>query len=330
MNVAEWSQVEGRGSALLAGTPLVRLARLGQGLPGRIAVKVESKNPGGSVKDRVAAALVADAERSGALGPGGSFVAATSGNTGVSLAQLAAAKGYRAHLVVPEPWARERLALLLYLGADVSLTEGTSLGPARERARALASTRGAVLLDQFTSPANVDAHRLGTARELARQLDAPLQAFVAGVGTGGTIVGVALGLREALGERPPRIVAVEPAASAVLSGGRPGAHGIQGIGAGFVPPLYRADVVDEVVPVTDDEAWAATQRLAREEGILAGVSSGAALVAALREAARPEAAGKLVVTLVCDSGERYVSVPDASAPPRAIARPKAARKVPSR
>ena len=187
-----------------------------------------------------------------------------------------------------------------------------------------------MLLDQFTSPANVDAHRLGTARELARQLDALLQAFVAGgVGTGGTIVGVALGLREALGERPPRIVAVEPAASAVLrAAARSPRH--PGHRRGFVPPLYRADVVDEVVPVTDDEAWAATQRLAREEGILAGVSSGAALVAALREAARPEAAGKLVVTPVCDSGERYVSVPDASAPPRAIARPKAARKVPSR
>lgn len=289
-------------------TPLLELRRLTAGLPGRVAVKLESRNPSGSVKDRVAEALVDEAEQRGALRPGGTIVAPTSGNTGISLAHLGAVRRYKVKLVLPEDWSHERIALLLYLGADVVLTPGGAMRPAIDKARELvASTPGALLIDQFGSPANPDVHRRTTAEEIWRDSGGEVAAFVAGVGTGGTITGVAQGLRA---HKPAvRIIAVEPAASAVLSGQPAGAHAIQGIGAGFVPPLLRFDLLDEIIPVTDDEAFACTRRLALEEGILAGVSSGAAVHAALAFASRDGAAGKLVVTMVCDSGERYVTAP---------------------
>jgi cysteine synthase A len=289
-------------------TPLLELRRLAAGLPGRVAVKLESRNPSGSVKDRVAVALVDEAEREGLLRPGGTLVAPTSGNTGIALAHIGAARGYKVKLALPEAWSHERVALLLYLGADVLLTPGSSMRAAVERARnAVATTPGAVLIDQFTSPANPEAHRRTTAEEIWRDSGGQVAAFVAGVGTGGTVTGVGLGLRA---HKPGvRIVAVEPASSAVLSGEPAGPHAIQGLGAGFVPPLLRFDVIDEIVPVTDEQAFACTRRLALEEGVLAGVSSGAALSAALEYAARDSSAGKLIVTMVCDSGERYVTAP---------------------
>jgi cysteine synthase A len=289
-------------------TPLLELGRLSAGLPGRIAVKVESRNPSGSVKDRVAAALVGEAEASGALRPGSTIVAPTSGNTGLALAHLGAARGYKVRLTMPEDWSHERIALLLYLGADVIVTEGGGMHAAMDRARALvASTPGAVLIDQFHSPANPAVHKHTTAVEIWADTGGEVAVFVAGVGTGGTITGVSQGLRA---HRPGvRIVAVEPASSAVLSGQPAGKHAIQGIGAGFVPPLLRFDLIDEILPVTDEQAFACTQRLAREEGILAGVSSGASVAAALQVASRPSSEGKLVVAMVCDSGERYVTTP---------------------
>jgi cysteine synthase A len=289
-------------------TPLLELRRVASKLPGRIAVKIESRNPSGSVKDRVAAALLDEAIAAGRLRPGGTIVAATSGNTGIALAHMGAARGYKVRLTVPEAWSHERIALLLYLGADVVVTAGHGMRAAVERAKAIvASTPDAVLLDQFASPANPRIHRRTTAREIREDAGAAVGAFVAGVGTGGTITGVAQGLR---GHAPGvRVVAVEPAGSAVLSGKSPGTHAIQGIGAGFVPPLLRLDLVDEIQAVSDEEAFAHAARLAREEGILAGISSGAALAAALRVAARQDMSGKLVVAMVCDSGERYVTSP---------------------
>ena len=295
-------------------TPLLELRRLTAGLPGRVAVKLESRNPSGSVKDRVAAALVDEAERKGLLRTGGKLVAATSGNTGIALAHIGAARGYKVQLVLPENWSHERIALLLYLGADVILTPGNDMRTAVHRARDVAaSTPGAVLVDQFGSSANPDVHRRTTAAEIWRGSGGQVAAFVAGVGTGGTITGVALGLRE----RKPgvRIVAVEPASSAVLSGEPAGVHAIQGLGAGFVPPLLRFDVLDEIATITDEQAFACTRRLAREEGVLAGVSSGAAVSVALALASRESMAGKLVVTMVCDSGERYVTAPRPEARP---------------
>ena len=289
-------------------TPIIELHRLTKGLPGRVAVKLETSNPTGSVKDRVASALVDEAEAAGALRAGGTVVAATSGNTGLALAQIATARGYRVKLVIPEQWSSERIPLLLYMGADVVRTPGATMPPAIERARKEARDQaGAVLLDQFISPANPEVHRRTTAEEIWRATGGQVAVFVAGVGTGGTITGVGLGLRA---HRPDvRLVAVEPASSAVLSGARPGPHAIQGIGAGFVPPLLRRDLIDEVIAVTDEEAFERSRDLARVEGILAGVSSGASLSAALRLAARRENADKLIVTVAADSGERYVTTP---------------------
>jgi cysteine synthase A len=289
-------------------TPLVELRHVTLGLPGRIAVKLESRNPSSSVKDRVATALVEEAETRGQLRPGGILVAATSGNTGVALAHLAASRGYKVRLAIPEDWSHERLALLLYLGADVVTTPGGGMRAATERARTIAAaTRGAILLDQFQSPANAAVHLRTTAEEIWTDSTGKVAAFVAGVGTGGTISGVAEGLRA---QNPAvRIIAVEPARSPVLSGGAAGPHAIQGIGAGFVPPLFRFDLVDEIVPVNDEDAFGCTQRLAREEGILAGVSSGATLHAALQLAGRKVMADKLIVTMVFDSAERYVTSP---------------------
>jgi len=289
-------------------TPLVELRRIASGLHARIAAKLELRGPCASVKDRVGVAMIADAERRGLLKPGATLVEPTSGNTGISLAFVAAARGYRLRLTMPATMSRERVALLRHLGADVVLTPGVLMQPAVDKARQLlAETPGAVMLDQFNNPANPEVHRQTTALEIWEDTDGAVDIFVAGVGTGGTLTGVG----EVLKQHKPsvRVVAVEPAGCAVLSGGKPGPHLIQGIGAGFVPPILNRSVIDEVVAISDEEAFEHSRRLAREQGILAGVSSGAALAAAVRLASRPENAGKLVVTMVGDTGERYVNSP---------------------
>jgi cysteine synthase A len=291
----------------LGHTPLVRLRRVGTELPGRVAVKLESRNPSGSVKDRIGLAMIEDAERRGALRPGGTIVESTSGNTGIALASVAAAKGYKLILPMPERMSTERMALLRLLGAEVVLTPGALMRDAVERARQIADELGAVHLRQFENAANPEVHRRTTAIELWDDTGGEIDVFVAGVGTGGTITGVG----EVLKQRRPgvHIVAVEPEAAAVLSGRAPRNHLIQGIGAGFVPPILNRDVIDEVIAVAEDDALAHARLLAKQEGILAGISSGAALFAALTVAARPEMAGKNIVTMVCDSSERYVTTP---------------------
>jgi cysteine synthase A len=287
-------------------TPLVVLSHLSANLPARVAVKLESRNPTGSVKDRVAAALVGEAEEHGLLYPGCTLVAATSGNTGLALARIGALRGYRVRLTIPAEWSSERLALFLHLGADVVVVRG-NMGDAVSRARDIAKTSRAVLLDQFTSMANTNIHRETTSREIWDDTAGEVAAFVAGVGSGGTLMGVASGLRAR--RHGLYVVAVEPSGSPVLSGGTMGTHRIQGIGAGFVPPLFEFNQVDEVLTVSDEEAFECTRRLALEEGILAGVSSGACVASALRLAQRKTMAGKLIVTMVSDSAERYVISP---------------------
>jgi cysteine synthase len=289
-------------------TPLVSLARVGRGLAGRLAGKLESHNPCGSVKDRIGVAMVDDAERAGRLKPGATIIEPTSGNTGIALAFVAAARGYRLVVTMPERMSAERAALLRYLGAEVVTTPGTLMRDAVARAEELRQqTPDAVVLGQFTNPANPEIHRRTTAVEIWDDTAGEVDVFLAGVGTGGTITGVG----EVLKQRKPgvQVVAVEPAKAAVLSGGTPGNHLIQGIGAGFVPPILNRAVIDEVVAVTEDEAFGCARRLAREEGILAGISSGAVLAAALAIAERPASAGKLLVMVLPDSGERYVSTP---------------------
>ncbi len=287
-------------------TPLVELKRLGRGLGVRLVAKLETFNPSASVKDRVAAAMISAAEADERLKPGATLVEATSGNTGIGLAVAAAAKGYRLVLTMPERMSKERRALLEYLGAEVVLTEGTLMKPAVDKAKALvASTPGAVMLDQFSNPANADVHRRVTAEELWTDTEGRVDLFIAGVGTGGTITGVGRALKA---KKPSvRIVAVEPDKCAVLSGGAPGHHLIQGIGAGFVPPILDRSVIDEVVTVSEDDAFANARRLARAEGIGAGISSGAVLTAALKLA--PRHPDKLIVVLLADSGERYLTTP---------------------
>ena len=289
-------------------TPLVRLSRVGQGLHGILLGKIESKNPGGSVKDRIGLAMIEDAERRGLLGPGSVLVEPTSGNTGIALAMVAAAKGYRLILTMPESMSSERVALLRAFGADVVRTPGTLMVQAVERAKQIVSeTKGAVMLQQFENPANPAAHRATTGPEIWEDTGGTVDCVVSGVGTGGTITGVG----EVLKAKKPsvRMVAVEPRNAAALSGGRVGPHFIQGIGAGFVPKILRRDIIDEVLTVSEDESFENARRLAREEGILAGVSAGAALAAAIKVAARKEMKDKVIVTIVCDSGERYVTTP---------------------
>jgi cysteine synthase A len=290
-------------------TPLVELKRMGAGLPARIIAKLEARNPGGSVKDRIGLAMIEAGERDGRLKPGGTIIEATSGNTGIALAFVAAAKGYKLIVTMPETMSKERVSLLKFLGAQVVLTPGEKLmRGAVDHAKALiATTPGAVMLDQFTNPANPEVHRKTTAPELWEQTGGEIDVFIAGVGTGGTITGVGEVLKQ---KRPGvRIIAVEPAKCAVLSGGPPAHHLIQGIGAGFVPPILNRSVIDEVITATEDEAFDVARRLAREEGISAGISSGAAVSAALKVAAREGMAGKRVVVMIPDGGERYVTTP---------------------
>jgi len=290
---------------LIGGTPLVRLSRLGRGLSAEILGKLESKNPLGSVKDRIAWVMIRDAEERGMLGPGGVVVEPTSGNTGIGLAFVCAIRGYRLILTMPETMSAERRKILRALGAEIVLTPASEGMPgAVRKAEDLANRLGAFMPQQFENPANPRAHEK-TAEEIWRDTDGQVDVFVAGIGTGGTITGVARVLKA----RKPEvyIVGVEPAASPVLSGGPPGPHKIQGIGAGFVPKVLERELIDEVVTVTDEEAAETARRLAREEGILAGISSGATVAAALQVARRPEICEKTIVVVLPDTGERYLS-----------------------
>ena len=292
---------------LVGNTPLVELSHLGQGLAGRVLGKLEFNNPCASIKDRIAKSMIAKAERDGLVGPGAVIIEPTSGNTGIGLAFVCAQKGYRLILTMPESMSLERRTLLAGLGAELVLTEAAKgmSGAVAKAKELLAQTPGAFMPDQFSNPANPEAHRLGTAEEIWADTQGKIDIFVAGVGTGGTITGVA----QALKPRKPGFlaVAVEPAASPVLSGGAAGPHAIQGIGAGFVPEVLERGLIDEIIQVTNDEAIATAKRLLREEGILCGISSGANACAALKLAARPENAGKTIVFIVCDTGERYLS-----------------------
>lgn len=287
-------------------TPVVRINRMTGDGDATVLAKLESFNPGGSVKDRIALNMIEDAERSGRLKPGDVIVEPTSGNTGIGLALVAAVKGYEAVFTMPETMSVERRALLAHLGARVVLTPGgEGMRGAIDEADRLGAGPGHFRVRQFSNPANPDAHRKNTAREIIATLEGrTLDFFVAGVGTGGTVTGTGQVLKE---EYPGiTVVAVEPSGSPVLSGGQHGPHGIQGIGAGFVPDNYGMEVVDEVMQVGDDDAIEAARALAREEGILAGVSSGAAMFAAL-EVARRAGSGKLILVVLPDTGERYLS-----------------------
>jgi cysteine synthase A len=294
---------------LVGGTPVVELTHLTEGRDVQLFAKLEWLNPGGSVKDRIGVAMIEAAEREGRIEPGRTtIVEATSGNTGIALAFVCAAKGYDLILTLPEGMSRERESLLALYGATVHVTESMGgMNEAVEAARRLAGRDDVFLPDQFSNPANPEIHRRTTGPELWEALDGRIDVFVAGVGTGGTVTGVG----ELLKARNPscRVVAVEPRSSAVLSGGPPGPHKIQGIGAGFVPAVLNRDVLDEVIAVGDEDAIETARMLARREGVLAGMSCGAAVWAALEIARRPESRGARIATILPDSGERYVSTP---------------------
>jgi len=301
-------KIGGEASALVGRTPLVRLGRLGAGTGAEVVAKLEYFNPGGSVKDRLGVAMIDAAERDGLIEPGSVIVEPTSGNTGIALAVVCAARGYKLILTLPEGMSRERSALLRTYGAEVHETPSMGgMDEAVDLARGLADKHDGFMPMQFSNPANAEIHRRTTAEEIWSDLDGELDAFVAGVGTGGTITGVGQVLKE---RRPDvKVVAVEPASSPVLSGGKPGPHRIQGIGAGFVPDVLDRSVVDEVVAVGDDDALEMARELAQREGILAGISAGAAVHAALELAGSEELAGKRILVIVPDSGERYMSLP---------------------
>lgn len=291
---------------LVGRTPLVEVSGF-ENQKARIVVKVEAFNPGGSVKDRIALAMIEDAEKKGVLKPGATIIEPTSGNTGVGLAWVGVAKGYRTILTMPETMSVERRNLLKAYGAKLELTPGAEgMKGAIARAEQLRATiPGAVILGQFVNPANPAIHEQTTGEEVWTDTDGKVDIFVAGVGTGGTVSGVGGALKKH--NSAVKVVAVEPASSAVLTTGVPGKHKIQGIGAGFVPSTYNPDAVDEVVTVTDDDAFAGARKLARTKGLLVGISSGAAFSAALALARKDENAGKLIVALLPDTGERYLS-----------------------
>ena len=292
---------------LIGATPMVRLSRMTE--PGMATVlgKLEAANPGGSVKDRICLAMIEDAEARGLLKPGATVVEPTSGNTGIGLAMICAAKGYRIMLTMPETMSAERIQILKSYGAEVVLTPaGEGMAGAVKRAEQLVKDAPkAFMPQQFTNPANPEVHRRTTAQEILRATDSVLHAFVAGVGTGGTITGVG----EVLKRKSPdiKVIAVEPKSSPVLSGGAPGPHMIQGIGAGFVPDVLNRGVIDEIITVAEEDAHAMSSRLAREEGMFVGISAGAACWAALK-VARSLGAGKTVLTVLPDTGERYLSI----------------------
>lgn len=291
---------------LVGNTPLVRLNRITDGAAATVAAKLEFYNPSSSVKDRIGISMIDDAEASGALKPGGTVVEATSGNTGIALAMVGAARGYRVVLTMPESMSKERRALLRAYGAELVLTPAPEgMRGAVARAEEIGANEGAVLVRQFANPSNPAIHRATTAEEIWRDTDGQIAAFVAGIGTGGTITGVG----RALKERNPdiKVFAVEPAASPILNGGAPAGHPIQGIGPNFVPDILDREVYDEVFDVTNDDAFAYARRAAKEEGLLVGISSGAALWTAAQVAKREEFAGKLIVVIVPSFGERYLS-----------------------
>ncbi len=300
-------RIGAEASAVVGNTPMVVLDRMAEG--GQVCVKLEYFNPGGSVKDRIGVAMIDAAEEEGLIEPGRAVVVEpTSGNTGIALAMVCAARGYELILTLPEGMSRERGKLLRAYGAEVR--ETPSLGGMNEAvalAEEIREQRKGFMPMQFSNPANPAIHRQTTAEEIWEQTEGEIGAFVSGVGTGGTITGVG----QMLKERAPEalVVAVEPAGSPVLSGGAPGPHKIQGIGAGFVPEILDREVIDEIVAVDDEDALETARRVAKEEGVLAGISAGANIWAALEVAVRPEMAGKRVVTIVCDSGERYMSLP---------------------
>jgi cysteine synthase A len=292
---------------LIGNTPLVRLNRITTDSKAEVVAKLESFNPLGSVKDRIGVSMIVDAEEKGLINKDAVIVEPTSGNTGISLAFVCAARGYKLILTMPDTMSMERRQLLSAFGAELVLTPGAEgmPGAVRKAEQLTAGNSNYVLLQQFKNPANPEVHRLTTAEELWRDTVGKIDILISGVGTGGTITGVA----EVIKKRKPefKAIAVEPADSPVLSGGKPGAHKIQGIGAGFVPDVLRMDLVDEIVKVTNEDAGIMARRLAKEEGILAGISSGAATWAALEVAKRPGTEGKLMVVVLPDTGERYLS-----------------------
>lgn len=306
------SEIKESALELIGGTPLLKLNRYSEkaGVKGAtVLAKLEYLNPAGSVKDRIALAMIEDAEKSGKLKPGATIIEPTSGNTGIGLAAVAAAKGYRAILTLPDTMSVERRNLLKAYGAELVLTEGAkgmkgAIAKAEELEKEI---DGAVILGQFVNPSNPAVHKATTGPEIWKQTDGKIDIFIAGVGTGGTVTGVG----EYLKEQNPnvKVVAVEPATSPVLSKGTPGAHKIQGIGAGFVPEVLNTKIYDEVIAIENDDAFAEGRTFALAEGILVGISSGAALKAASILAARPENAGKTIVVLLPDSGDRYLSTP---------------------
>ena len=296
-------------TALIGRTPLVRLNRLTEGLGATVLAKLEFYNPANSVKDRIGVSIIDAAAASGALPPGGTIVEATSGNTGIALAMVGAARGYNVVLTMPETMSKERRALLRAFGAELILTPGAGgmKGAVDKADEIVAEREGAVLARQFANEANPAIHRQTTAEEVWNDTDGEVDYFIAGIGTGGTITGVGQVLRE----RKPdvKIIAVEPEESPILNGGQPGPHKIQGLGANFVPEILDTEVYDEVIDINVDQSIETARRLAAEEGIFAGISSGAAVTAALQVAARPEAAGKTIVVVIPDFGERYLSTP---------------------